>query len=149
MATFQTQQEVKLPSTIETSDSDFLSLTMAALHIVNPWAKKWIEKTATNENEPKTRIITLSEVSCHDSPKDCWVIIYDRVYDITNFLDEHPGGADVMLEYAGNDASLSFRGTGHSKMAIKALDRYLVGELPIHERLYRKIGGIRLSDIPD
>lgn len=36
--------------------------------------------------EPK--IIDLQDVSWHDTTNDCWVIIYDRVYDITKFLDE-------------------------------------------------------------
>lgn len=34
------------------------------------------------------RIISMKEVSWHDEPNDCWVIIFDRVYDITDFLDE-------------------------------------------------------------
>lgn len=34
------------------------------------------------------RIITLEEVSWHDTPKDCWIVVYDRVYDVTDFLDE-------------------------------------------------------------
>lgn len=36
----------------------------------------------------KPKIIDLQEVSWHDSANDCWVIIYDRVYDITTFFDE-------------------------------------------------------------
>lgn len=36
--------------------------------------------------EDKT--ITLEEVSWHDTPGDCWIIVYDRVYDITDFLNE-------------------------------------------------------------
>lgn len=54
-----------------------------------------------------------------------------------------------MLEYAGRDASVAYRGSGHSRMAAKALDRFLIGELPMHERMYRRPGGMRLSDIPD
>lgn len=34
------------------------------------------------------RIITMEEVSWHDEPGDCWIIIFDKVYDITTFLDE-------------------------------------------------------------
>ncbi|XP_019865062.1 uncharacterized protein LOC109594293 [Aethina tumida] len=98
---------------------------------------------------PEERIITLDEVSWHDSAGDCWVVIYDRVYDITDFLDEHPGGSDILLEYAGRDASVAFRGSGHSKQAIRALDRFLIGELPMHERIFRKPGGYNLSDIPE
>lgn len=36
--------------------------------------------------EDKT--ITLEEVSWHDTLADCWIIVYDRVYDVTDFLDE-------------------------------------------------------------
>lgn len=64
-------------------------------------------------------------------------------------LFQHPGGDDIMMEYAGRDASTAFRSSGHSRMAIKALDRFLIGELPMQERMYRRPGGMRLSDIPE
>uniref|UniRef100_A0A8C4SZN8 Cytochrome b5 type B n=1 Tax=Erpetoichthys calabaricus TaxID=27687 RepID=A0A8C4SZN8_ERPCA len=38
-------------------------------------------------------------------PKNTWVIIHDKVYDVTHFLDEHPGGEEVLLEQAGGDAT--------------------------------------------
>ncbi|CAG9833579.1 unnamed protein product [Diabrotica balteata] len=98
---------------------------------------------------PGERVITLEEVSRHDTDKDCWVVIYDRVYDITEFLDEHPGGSELLLEYAGREASGAFRGSGHSDAAIKLLDKYFIGELPIHERIFRKQGGLMLSNIPE
>lgn len=62
---------------------------------------------------------------------------------------QHPGGGDILLEYAGRDASVAFRGSGHSGQAVRALEKFLVGELPMHERIFRKPGGYRLSDIPD
>lgn len=46
-----------------------------------------------------TRQISRSEVSCHDSPDDCWMIIRNVVYDVTPFLLEHPGSTEVLLEY--------------------------------------------------
>lgn len=64
-------------------------------------------------------------------------------------LLQHPGGKEIIIEYAGRDATCAFRGTGHSKIAIKSLDRFLVGELPLEERLFRKPGGLRLSNIPE
>lgn len=42
-----------------------------------------LKKTPTSE-----RIISIEEVSWHDEPNDCWLIIFDKVYDVTNFLDE-------------------------------------------------------------
>ncbi|XP_059060551.1 uncharacterized protein LOC131853616 [Achroia grisella] len=153
MTTIQVPREVSLPAlpAQEPNDLDIVALTMAALRFVNPWTieTKWVEKIQPGTPEAKDRVITLAEVSCHDTPQDCWVVIYDRVYDITTFLEEHPGGADIMLEYAGQDASTAFRSSGHTRSASKALDRFLVGELPMHERMYRRPNGIRLSDIPD
>jgi hypothetical protein len=37
--------------------------------------------------------------------ESCWVIIKGEVYDVTNFLDHHPGGAAIILKYAGKDAT--------------------------------------------
>ncbi|XP_060528851.1 uncharacterized protein LOC132703542 [Cylas formicarius] len=100
-------------------------------------------------DEPKERIIDLSEVSRHDGRFDCWIVLYDRVYDITNFIDEHPGGEDVLLEYAGKDSTIAFRGTGHSSYAIRSLKQFLIGELPLQERIYRRPNGFKISDLPD
>lgn len=92
MATIQTATEISLPSPIPKQEqTDYLSLTMAAIQLVNPWAEKWPitdDSSETIIDDPKDRIITLAEVSFHDTPGDCWVVIYDRVYDITTFLDE-------------------------------------------------------------
>lgn len=34
------------------------------------------------------RIIDLAEVANHDTPDDCWIVLFDRVYDVTEFLDK-------------------------------------------------------------
>lgn len=81
--------------------------------------------------------ITLDEVSQHDMCHDCWIVIYDRVYDVTNFLNSHPGGLDVIMDHAGRDATLAFHGTGHSKDAIDEMRDYLIGELPPKQRIFR------------
>lgn len=79
---------------------------------------------------------SLSEISCHDSYHDCWVVIYDKVYDLGHFLQEHPGGDDVILEYAGHDATLAFRSVGHSSDALIWMEKYCVGILVENERIY-------------
>lgn len=48
------------------------------------------------------------EVAKHNSPESCWVIIDGTVYDVTKFLPEHPGGQNIILRYAGKDASKKF-----------------------------------------
>jgi hypothetical protein len=49
------------------------------------------------------------EVALHNTPADCWVIIFNKVYNLSKFLALHPGGASSILDYAGRDASEPFR----------------------------------------
>jgi L-lactate dehydrogenase (cytochrome) len=44
----------------------------------------------------------------HTSHESCWVIVNGYVYDITYFLDAHPGGATVLLKMAGKDATYTY-----------------------------------------
>jgi cytochrome b involved in lipid metabolism len=37
----------------------------------------------------------------HNTMDDCWIVIEESVYDISDFLSEHPGGAEILMEYAG------------------------------------------------
>ncbi|KAF3769325.1 FMN-linked oxidoreductase [Cryphonectria parasitica EP155] len=48
---------------------------------------------------------TVEEVAKHTSPDSCWVILYGNVYDVTDFLAEHPGGSKIILKLAGKDAT--------------------------------------------
>lgn len=79
---------------------------------------------------------SLMEVREHSIASDCWIVIYDHVYDVTSFLSEHPGGEYIILEWAGRDATLAFRGTRHGKDSYESLSKYLIGVLPESERIY-------------
>ncbi|XP_029986719.1 cytochrome b5-like isoform X1 [Sphaeramia orbicularis] len=50
------------------------------------------------------------------------------------FLEEHPGGEEVLLEQAGADATESFEDVGHSTDAREMLQQYYVGELHMDDR---------------
>lgn len=52
-----------------------------------------------------------------------------QVYDITKFLNEHPGGDEVLLEQAGKNATESFKDVGHSRDAVEMTKEYLIGYL--------------------
>ena len=49
--------------------------------------------TETSTTEPATRILDLAELKKHTSETDCYLLYNGKVYDVTEFLDEHPGGA--------------------------------------------------------
>ncbi|KAE9398745.1 hypothetical protein BT96DRAFT_920627 [Gymnopus androsaceus JB14] len=52
---------------------------------------------------------SLEEVANHKDASSCWVIIDKCVYDVTEFLPEHPGGSSIILKYAGRDATSAYK----------------------------------------
>ncbi len=58
--------------------------------------------------QPVSEQLTGEEVAKHSSEKDCWVIVNGRAYDVTEFMPEHPGGAKIILKYAGKDATETY-----------------------------------------
>jgi len=75
------------------------------------------------------RVFSLKQVSTHKSKEDCWFVIGGKVYNVTKFLQEHPGGEEVLVEASGRDATRDFEDVGHSPAAKGMLDNYLVGVL--------------------
>jgi len=72
---------------------------------------------------------TMEEVSKHNVEGDCWLVISDKVYDITKFVDEHPGGY-IILDGAGKDATQMFEVEfPHSPHAFDDLDQFQIGIL--------------------
>ncbi|XP_042507042.1 cytochrome b5-like [Macadamia integrifolia] len=73
---------------------------------------------------------SLSQVSSHTSAKDCWVIIHGKVYDVSKFLEEHPGGEEVLLQSAAKgDATEDFDEVGHTTAATAMMTCYYLGDL--------------------
>lgn len=52
------------------------------------------------------------------------------VYNITKYLEDHPGGKEILIEVAGTDATEAFEEIGHSDEAREQLEPYFVGDLP-------------------
>jgi len=46
-------------------------------------------------------MLSKAEVAEHNSKESCWVIVDGQAYDLTDFLDHHPGGSRIILRYAG------------------------------------------------
>jgi len=52
---------------------------------------------------------------------------------VTTYLDDHPGGAEVMLDVAGKDADEFFEDSGHSNDARDELAKHVIGVLKLTE----------------
>ncbi|KAJ8760419.1 hypothetical protein K2173_015086 [Erythroxylum novogranatense] len=76
-----------------------------------------------------TKLYTMQEASQHNTKDDCWIVIDGMVYDVSSYLDEHPGGDDVVLATTGKDATDEFEDAGHSKSARELLETFCIGEL--------------------
>ncbi|TEY60730.1 hypothetical protein BOTCAL_0177g00040 [Botryotinia calthae] len=72
---------------------------------------------------------TYAETAEHKTKKDLFMVIHDKVYDTSAFVDEHPGGEEVLLDVGGQDATGAFEDVGHSDEAREILDGLLIGTL--------------------
>ena len=59
-----------------------------------------------------SKVYSLEEVNIHSTEKSCWLVIHNKVYDVTKFLNTHPGGSEILLEVAGTDATDAFEDVG-------------------------------------
>lgn len=70
-------------------------------------------------------------IKSHNTSDDCWLIIHKKVYDVSSYLSSHPGGAEIILSRAGQNATREFDDVGHSKSAIRTLAKYEIGICPV------------------
>ncbi|MFO0704432.1 MAG: cytochrome b5-like heme/steroid binding domain-containing protein [Candidatus Andersenbacteria bacterium] len=72
------------------------------------------------------------EIRKHHSSKSAWIVIKGKVYDVTKYMPEHPGGPQWILDWAGKDASEAFETKGgmgqeHSSFALELLAKQQIG----------------------
>jgi predicted heme/steroid binding protein len=72
-----------------------------------------------SDNVDVKKKITPEELAKHATAKDCWLLIDGIVYDVTKYLDNHPGGSAVMVEHAGQDCTENFEDIGARPMLSK------------------------------
>jgi len=75
------------------------------------------------------RDISPDEVKLHSSEKDCWIIIHDKVYDVGKYLNDHPGGVEIVSDLAGQDATADYDDVGHTQEAHEILEKFLIGHV--------------------
>lgn len=93
------------------------------------------KQPATDSGGQSKIVLSSVEVAKHNILSDCWLIISDKVYDVSGYLKIHPGGVSAITPYCGKDGTKSF-GTkdlgsakDHSSVAYSLLQDFYIGDL--------------------
>jgi len=80
---------------------------------------------------PKTstaKMISYEELSKHNTINDCWIAVREKVYNVTSWIPDHPGGSDFIVFNGGRDATQLFEAY-HPVRVYGRLTKHYVGEL--------------------
>ncbi|MFO8045675.1 MAG: cytochrome b5-like heme/steroid binding domain-containing protein [Halomonas sp.] len=111
--------------------SVFIAFVASLLTLISVSALSSSERDAADDEDLAP--ITLDELAEHAGAESCWKAIHGRVYDITDYLPNHPTDPAVILEWCGREASEGWDnkrpGVPHSPRAEGMLEEYLIGRL--------------------
>jgi len=86
--------------------------------------------TATPMPVATTAGYTMAQVAANNSAKSCWAVIEGSVYNLTNWINSHPGGMGAIISLCGTEATASFKGKhGNQSRPAAQLSGYLLGPL--------------------
>ncbi|KAJ3367791.1 fatty acid alpha-hydroxylase [Kappamyces sp. JEL0680] len=80
------------------------------------------------------KVFTKEQVAAHHTTGSLWVTVKGRVYDLTHFMDSHPGGEEILLQYGGQDVTDVLQDVHehqHSDSAYEMLEEYYVGDFEV------------------
>ncbi|XP_061404684.1 cytochrome b5-like [Lethenteron reissneri] len=83
----------------------------------------------SGREEEAPRLVSLDELRKHCTSESTWIVLHDKVYDVTSFLDKHPGGTAVLLDRGGQDATDVFEDEGHTLDARELAKGFVVGKV--------------------
>ncbi|KAL8501894.1 hypothetical protein ACS0TY_021131 [Phlomoides rotata] len=111
----------------------FLALLLSLLILTSRLRKsndgKRVQSTVSSEGSKKRGYTYRKcEVSLHNKRSDCWIIIKEKVYDVSSYVEEHPGG-DAILAHAGDDSTQGFFGPKHATRVFDMIDDFYIGDL--------------------
>jgi len=73
--------------------------------------------------------MTAEEVARHSSSDDAWMVLHGHVLDVTHWANQHPGGAKLILDNAGKDATRIFDAMHKTKGGFELVDKFKVPKL--------------------
>lgn len=93
------------------------------------------QEVLEQETVQESRQYTIEEVKMHNSSSDCFMVVEEKVYDLTSYIAEqkHPGG-EAIIQGCGTEATELFNNRPndsgpHSQRARQLLADYYIGDL--------------------
>lgn len=74
------------------------------------------------------KTFTRADVALHNTESDCWTLVDGKVYDLSSWLPQHPGGGSLLLGMCGGDGAVVLR-SHHNSDQDYALTQYYIGDL--------------------
>jgi cytochrome b involved in lipid metabolism len=112
-----------------TSESCISKLTNTLMITMKTKALKHTRKVGGKNSKHTKKMFTLGEVQKHNTKKDAWTIIDNKVYNISSWIPKHPGG-EIIMQALGKDATQLFLNNGHPSYVKKTiLPKYYIGNL--------------------
>ncbi|MEY2797739.1 MAG: hypothetical protein RIS22_5 [Actinomycetota bacterium] len=76
--------------------------------------------------------ITMNDVATHNTPQDCWSVVDGKVYDLTQWIDKHPGGSVIIKSLCGKDGTSGFNSEhGGKEKPEEQLAQFQIGSLKV------------------
>jgi len=96
--------------------------------------KKDTAAAAPKKEDPKAFTIpdkeyTMEEVAKHNKKEDLWVVVKGVVLDLTNWLEDHPGGVQALLNFMGRDATEEFEMLHDDEVIPKYAPEQVIGRV--------------------
>lgn len=66
------------------------------------------QQTQTTTAPQSDPTFTLAQVQMHNSVSSCWTIVHGLVYDVTSWINSHPGGKEAIISMCGKDSTSAF-----------------------------------------
>jgi len=104
--------------------------TVKTLQVATQGRKTLSEgRSKKGESDTGMKQYTVAEVRKHNTRSDAWLIMHDQVYDVTRYIDNHPGGWIPMSHLVGKDATDTFEAYHPACVSKILLPPYRIGHV--------------------
>lgn len=104
--------------------------TVSSSEVSGPTAQDLFESGGNPDAQGTATAYTLEDVAANNSVDSCWSVVQGQVFDLTNWIAQHPGGPEAVISMCGTDSTEIFEVQhGLSGEPADILSQYWLGPL--------------------